>query len=106
MILIKSPADTAAGPPPSGFTAYTTNFVTGWVFGGILPIRNNIYKTGARREQRCMLHREGRHGAGARLLLFRRRAAAPLGDQPADPRRGPPHGGEFRQAAGTVAPFR
>jgi len=46
MILIKSPADTAAGPPPSGFTAYATNFVTGWVFGGILPIRNNIYKTG------------------------------------------------------------
>jgi hypothetical protein len=28
--------------------------------------------------------------------------AAPLGDQPADPRRGPPHGGELRLAAEMV----
>jgi hypothetical protein len=29
--------------------------------------------------------------------------AAPLGDQPDDPRRGPPYGVELRQAAGVVA---
>ncbi len=47
--------------------------------------------------------------AAARLPALLRRfrtyrcVAAPLDNQPADPRRGPPHGGELRQAAGAAA---
>ena len=43
------------------------------------------------------------NGQALGYVLLRRRAAAPLSDQPADPRRGPPHGGELRQAADPFA---
>ena len=43
--------------------------------------------------------REGRHRAGTWVFLFRERTRAALGGQAAHPRRGPPHGGELRQAA-------
>jgi hypothetical protein len=39
----------------------------------------------------------------ARLFLFRGRTRSALGGQAADRRRGPPHGGELRQAAGAAA---
>ncbi len=57
-----------------------------------------------RREQQCVLHCPRRQRAGARLFLFRGRARSALGGQAAHPRRGPPHGGELRQAAGAAAP--
>ena len=56
-----------------------------------------------RREQQRVLHREGCCRASARLFLFRGRAWSAISGQAADQGRGPPHGGELRQAAGAVA---
>ena len=42
-------------------------------------------------------------GSCIALFLFRGRARSALGGQAADPRRGPPDGGELRQAAGAAA---
>ena len=49
------------------------------------------------------LRRQGRDRTGARLFLFRRRAAEAVGDKTAHTRRGTAHRGERGEAAG-VAP--
>jgi len=51
-----------------------------------------------------LLYRPRRHQPGAGLFLFRGKTRSALGDQQADQARGPPHGGELRQAAGAAAP--
>jgi hypothetical protein len=47
-----------------------------------------------------VLHRPRRHRSGARPRLFRGRARSALGGQAANPRRGPAHRRQHRQAAG------
>lgn len=51
-----------------------------------------------------MLHREVRHRAGAQVFPFRGGARSARGGQAAHQERGPPYGGELRQAAGAGAP--
>jgi hypothetical protein len=65
----------------------------------VLPLAA-VDNRGARQ---CVLHREGRHRAGARLFLFPGRARSALCGQAAQQGRGPPHGGKLRQAAGAAA---
>ena len=70
-----------------------------WVYARRSPHPAAVDRRGAY----GVVHRPRRHWAGARLFLFRGRARSALGGQAAHPRRGPPHGGELRQAAGAAA---